>query len=176
MGEEAPSWSGDNPDDNETPLILPDTQGVEKSGSKFFFHLCTSRFALIVVNVLSLVLYVSGFVAALSSGYISVSGENVVAMVFNLLFTLLVLYGALTTNWTVVLVSMLWEVFIVIFGIVGATAAFDRTDWSQEPAGTERGTEAFIVCALVWQFLMVYAQVVFVCENRKNSRFTLVAD
>jgi len=173
--EEAPSCSEDIPDDKETPLLPPETQGEEKTGSKLFFHLCGSRLALVVLTILSLIIYFSGFLAALASGYVSVSGQNVVAMVFNMLFALLILYGAFKHNSTVVLVALLWKVFIVIFGIVGTKSVFDQTDWSQEPAGTEKGTEAFIVISLVWEFLMIYAQVVFVCEV-KDTREEMGVD
>lgn len=166
VSKEAPAWSEDTP---ETSLLSPDTQVVEHSGSPFFFHRCTSRVAVLVLNILSVVLYISGFVAALVSGNISVSGQNDVAMVFNILFTVLIFYGAFKSNWTVVLVGLLWSLFVVVFGIVGAKTAFDRTDWSQEPAGTQRGTEAFIVISLIWQFLVIYAEVVFVYEMKNMT-------
>ena len=177
--EDDPSWIEDKADDNETPLLPQDTQSVEKSGSIFYYHLCDSRLALIVMNVLSLILYICGFIAAMVSGHITVSGQNTVAMVFNILFTLLILYGVHINNWTIVLVLVLWEVFIVVFGIVGAVAAFKQKDWNQEPGGTQTGTEAFIVISIIWQFLMIYAEVVFVYETkdkRRKEAHEMVAD
>jgi len=169
MAEEAPSFKEDKSDDKETPLLpsdTPKTLTITLSGSKFFCGLCSSRLALIVFNVLSVLLYIAGFIAAMVSGHVDVSGQNAVAMVFNILFTLLILYGASKSDSTIVLVALLWELFIVIFGIVGATETFNRTDWSKEPKGTEKGTEAFIIITVLWQFLMIYTEAVFVYELR----------
>ena len=38
----------------------------------------------------------------------------------------------------------------------------------QEPEGTQRGTKAFCVIAIIWEFVVLYAELVFVYELKKG--------
>ena len=159
-----PSFSEEKPDDIEAPLLPQVTQGVQTS--KFYCHRYSSRTILIRVSILSVIFYLSGFIAAMVDGHVDVTSRDAVTMVFNILFTLVILHGAFKSDPTIVLVGLLWELFVVVFGITAAAWTFARMDWSLQPAGTQKGTEAFVVIAIIWQFLVIFAEVVFIYELR----------
>ena len=83
-----PEWAEDTP---QTPLI--EDHGDEKRGHKFFGFCCDSRRAVVIVNILSLILFISCLLAALLPGRITMNGQNIVAMIFNLIFTCVIMYG-----------------------------------------------------------------------------------
>jgi hypothetical protein len=162
MVDDAPEWSDDKP---ETPL-LPVGEDEGKKGHKFFGICCDSRRAVIIVNIISLLVFISGLVAALVPGSITVSAQNLVAMIFNILFTLVIIFGALKFNDTAVTVGLLWEVFIIFFWIIGASSTINGTDWSQQFKGARGSTISFVVISIIWQFVNIYAEVVFVYESK----------
>ena len=83
-----PEWAEDTP---QTTLI--EDHGDEKRGHKFFEFCCDSRRAVVIVNILSLILFISCLLAALLPGRITMNGQNIVAMIFNLIFTCVIIYG-----------------------------------------------------------------------------------
>jgi len=161
--ESAPSWS--QPD--ATPL-LEENYGDEKKGHSFFGFCCDSRRATIIVNILSLILFIACLLAALLPGRITMDGQNVVAMIFNLFFTCVIIYGAYKWVYTFVLIGLLWEVFILIFWIVGASSSIKGTDWSHESSNAKSSTIAFVVISIIWQFIVIYAEVIFVWECKRG--------
>ena len=161
MNDDEPEWSDDKPD---TPLLPDEEKGEEKKGHKFFYFCCDSRRAVIIVNALSLILYICGLIAAVVPGSITCSAQNIVAMLFNILFTVVIIFGAMKFIQATVLVGLLWELFIICFWITGATAAIEGFDWSQQAPGTRESTITFVVISIIWQFVNCYAEVVFVYE------------
>jgi len=165
MNDDAPEWSDDKPD---TPLLPVEEREEEKKGHKFFGFCCDSRRACIIVNSLSLILFICGLIAAVAPGSITVSAQNIVAMIFNMLFTVVIIGGALKFNQTVIFIGLLWEVFIMCFWITGASRTIESFDWNKEFPGAKQSTVAFVVITILWQFVNIYAEVVFVYESMQG--------
>ncbi len=161
MNDDEPEWSDDKPD---TPLLPAEEKGEEKKGHRLFGFCCDSRRAVILVNSLSLILYICGLIAAVVPGSITCSAQNIVAMLFNILFTVVIIFGAMKFIQATVLVGLLWELFIICFWITGATAAIEGFDWSQQAPEARASTITFVVISIIWQFVNCYAEVVFVYE------------
>jgi len=160
MADDQPEWSDDKP---ETPL-LPVEEEEGKKGHKFFGFCCDSRRAVIIVNMLSLVLFICGLIAAVVPGSVTVDTQNIVAMIFNILFTVAIIIGAMKFNESTIVMGLLWEIFIIFFWIIGAASTINRLDWGKEPAGAQGGTIAFVVISIIWQFVNIYAEVMLVWE------------
>lgn len=158
--DDQPEWSDDKP---ETPL-LPVEEEEGKKGHKFFGFCCDSRRAVIIVNMLSLVLFICGLIAAVVPGSVTVDTQNIVAMIFNILFTVAIIIGAMKFNESTIVMGLLWEIFIIFFWIIGAASTINRLDWGKEPAGAKGGTIAFVVISIIWQFVNIYAEVMLVWE------------
>lgn len=165
MNDDAPEWSDDKPD---TPLLPTEEREVEKKGHKLFGFCCDSRRSVIIVNSLSLGIFICGLIAAVVPGSITVSAQNIVVMVFNMLFTIVIIGGALKLNQTAVFIGLLWEVFIMCFWITGASSTIESFDWSKESPGAKQSTVAFLVITILWQFINIYAEVVFVYESKQG--------
>ena len=163
MVDDAPEWSDDKP---ETPLLPVEEKEEEKKGHKFFGCCCDSRRAVVIVNALSLVLFICGLIAAIVPGSITVGAQNIVAMIFNILFTLVIICGAMKFNQTAVYVGLLWEVFIISFWTTGASSTIASHDWSKEFPGARESTVAFVVIGIMWQFVNIYAEALFVYESQ----------
>jgi hypothetical protein len=163
MVDDAPEWSDDKP---ETPLLPVEEKEEEKKGHKLFGVCCDSRRAVIIVNALSLVMFICELIAAIVPGSITIDSQNVTAMIFNIIFTLVIIYGAMKFNQTVVWVGLLWEIFILCFWITGASNAIQSFDWSKEFPGARESTVAFVVITIIWQFVNIYAEAVFVYESK----------
>ncbi|KAL7492120.1 hypothetical protein ACHAWT_001409 [Skeletonema menzelii] len=165
MNDDAPEWSDDKPD---TPLLPAEEKDEEKKGHKFFGLCCDSRRAVIIVNSLSLVIFICGLIAAIVPGSITVGAQNIVAMLFNLLFTVVIIGGAMKFNQATVFIGLLWELFIICYWITGATRTIENFDWSKESPEARGSTIAFVVISIIWQFVNIYAEVVFVYETHQG--------
>eukprot|EP00984_Skeletonema_dohrnii_P012124 scaffold4878_cov117-Skeletonema_dohrnii-CCMP3373.AAC.2 len=165
MNDDQPEWSDDKPD---TPLLPAEEKEEEKQGHKFFGICCDSRRAVIIVNSLSLVLFICGLIAAVAPGSITISSQNVVAMIFNILFTIVIISGAISFNQTVVVIGLLWEIFIICYWITGASSTIENFDWSKEVPGAKQSTVAFLVITILWQFVTIYAEIMFVYESKQG--------
>jgi len=163
--EEAPSWSDDKPD--KTPLLATENEDSKK-GHKLFGFCCDTRRAVMIVNILSLIMFFAGIIAAAVPGRVSMGAQSDVVMVFNIAFTFVIFYGAWKWSYMCVLIGLLWEVFILVFWIVSASSAVKNTDWSAEPAGAKSSTMAFVVLSILWQFVVIYAEVMFAWESKKG--------
>ena len=42
------------------------------------------------------------------------------------------------------------------------------TDWSQESSNSRSSTIAFVVISIIWQFIVIYAEVIFVWECKSG--------
>ena len=163
--DDKPEWSDDKPD---TPLLSVQEEDDAKKGHKFFAVCCDSRRAVIIVNALSLLMFVCGLIASVAPGSITVSAQNIVAMIFNILFTLVIMNAAMKFNKTAILIGLLWELFITCFWITGASSTIESTDWDEEFPGAKQSTIAFVVFSILWQFVTIYADVAFVYESENG--------
>ena len=172
MSERTPEWSDDKPewsdDKPDTPLLSVQEEDDAKKGHKFFGVCCDSRRAVIIVNALSLLMFVVGLIAAVAPGSIEFSAQNTVAMIFNILFTVVILNGAMKFNETTILVGLLWELFITSFWITGASNTIESMDWEKEVPGAKQSTIAFLVFSILWQFIVIYAEILFIYESENG--------
>lgn len=158
-----PAWADDKKDASAA-------SGVAKRGHIFFGYCCDSRRAVIITSLLDLVLHVVGFIsAAVPDDGVTVSAPTVVTMVFQVFFTLVILYGGYKFVPLCVLIGLLWELFTLCYWIAASATTVRQYDWSAALPEQRGGTIAFIVISILWQvFFVIYAGAAFVWDSYKG--------
>jgi len=158
----SPSWAA-----SATSPLLENYDVQDKKGHKLFFFCCDSRRATIIVNIISMIVFIACLIAALVPGRIRVSDQSLVTMFFNIIFTIVILFGAYKWHYIAVLIGLLWEVFILTFWIVGASESMKNT-WNQYDNSEKNSTIAFVIISIIWQFVVIYAEAIFVYESKSG--------
>ena len=47
-------------------------------------------------------------------------------------------------------------------------SSISGTDWSQQSSNAKSSTIAFVVISIIWQFIVIYAEVIFVYECKRG--------
>jgi len=154
-------------DDSDTEWAAGESDGnTARKGHNFFFVCCDTRMATIIVNFLDLFLWFVGLVvAATPGGYISISATNYVTALFQVAFTAFSIYGAFKYLELWIGFTFLWDIYIVTYQITEAITF----DWSNDVIIEDKSSSiAFLTMAIIWQFIVIYAQGAFFYELQKG--------
>ena len=140
----APAW-----DDEEKP---------PKKGHVYLLC-CDTRRASIIVNALFLfVLFVGFVVAATPKTGLTLGATSWVTLIFSIMVSAMSIYGAVKFLPIWVGFTVLWDLYLLTYGITATATGLPSIDWSHEQTGAKSDSIAFAAISIVWQILMIYAE------------------
>lgn len=151
----APTW-----DEEEKP---------PKEGHVYFFLCCDTRRACIITNALFLfVLFVGLVVAATPKTGLTLSATSWVTLIFSIMVSSMSIYGAVKFLPIWVGFTVLWDLYLLTYGIAATATGLPSIDWSHEQTGARSDSIAFVAISIVWHILMIYAEGALLVDMKRG--------